>query len=149
MRTAYSVWQWNPFNKWTLELGSNSWSKANQVARALKQADPQNWYGVYGAWDVPAAYELVGIWNNALYSWGYVANTPEVGHIVFYALAKLLDPHVKLGARNPTTGGYKLVPGSYGYALEIALKMPSWRAKELDVRYKVANVPGYQPYVAV
>jgi len=91
MRTRYTVWEWTQSNGWILFFGSNEYAKADQIKRALKGYQPQNWYDVYGTYEVPADIELVANWQGRLYSWGWTAKGNQVSWIAFYSLTKLMQ----------------------------------------------------------
>jgi hypothetical protein len=141
MRTTYTVWEWTQYNGWNLMLGTNVRQQADQVVSALKAYQPQNWYGVYGPYEVPARYELVATWQGRNYTWGWVAQGQVAPFVVFYAMAKRLLPAVRVGAKNLNGRSYIVAPGAYTGATLIGL--PSWQVSELDTRYRAATIPGW------
>jgi hypothetical protein len=92
VRTRYSVWEWTQYNGWKFMLGSNSWDSAQQVKRALKTYQPNNWYDVYGSWTVSTESPVNGVAGTQHYTWGWAPT--DVAWIVVYALYKILAANV-------------------------------------------------------
>ena len=130
MRTRYTVWEWNQWTGWTLFLGSNVYSMADQVKRGMKFAEPQKFYGVYGPYEVNAVYEIVGTWQRRNYSWGWANNKDHAAEMV-YALNMTLRPDVFVWAKETSTGRV---------SVEVDNTMPYWWKTAILDRRRAAGI---------
>jgi hypothetical protein len=130
MRTRYTVWEWNEYTGWTLFLGSNVWTMADQIKRSMKIAEPQKWYDVYGPYEVPTKYEIVGNWRGRHYSWGWAPSVNTSSQIL-YGLNKLMRGDVLIYAKDMSTGRT---------SGEVWDDIPYWRKEEIAAIKRSAGV---------
>jgi hypothetical protein len=130
VRTRYTVWEWNEYTGWTLFLGSNAYTMADQVKRAMKVAEPQKWYGVYGPYEVSARYEIVGKWQGRRYSWGWSPTVSTTSQIV-YGLNKTMRGDVLISPIDTSTARY---------SVEVWDDIPYWRKEEISAIKRAAGI---------
>ena len=119
MTPRYTVWEWNQYNGWKLFFGTSAWGAADQVRRGLTAYQPQNYYGVYGTYNMAADYEIYGYGGQVRYSWGYAPSGDNVW-IIQYSLTKILRPDFIVGARAMSAAAH---PGG---------GQPTWVMNELN-----------------